>query len=176
MAEQEELTPPPEPETDTDSTPQAKKTSTPQPADASVLLMVDGIVKMNRAVNPDQANAEQLYNLIADDRPIKLTGKQAHFERGGASEHLDIACHLCWHYFATTADARKAVQKGACEVVRPDDGNPGVNPDDYCHFAFSTDGETFPMRGKTEAEEGSVSVKKKPSKQDKSSEPEPAVK
>jgi hypothetical protein len=154
MAEEtEELTPPPEPETDSDSEAPAKKTTTPRPDDTSVLMMVDGVVKLNRAIKPDQANAEQLYNLIADDKPIKLTGKQAHFERGGAAKHPEIACGKCWHFFAPMAPARLAAQKGACEVVRPDDGNLSVDPGDYCHFAFTTDGETFPMRGKTEAEE-----------------------
>jgi len=153
MADETEITAPPEPETDTDSRAQAKKTATPRPANGNALRLVKAVVDLNATANPAAAEAVALYNIIADDRPIKLTSKQAHFERQGAAKHPEIACGKCYHWVKFVAPARVAQQNGACEVVRADDGNPSIDEMDYCHLAFTTDGETFPMRGKTEAEE-----------------------
>ena len=138
---------------------QATPTPKPDKGDDSTLRIIEGITRLNAAAKP-AGDPAKVYELIADDKPLKLAGSQVGFERGKA--HDDAACRLCWHYVQFTARARKKLQTGACEVVRPEDGNPSVEPNDYCHFAFSPDGVEFPMRNVSEQQEASSNSRTEP--------------
>lgn len=112
------------------------------------LRVIRAIVELNAASRPASVQSSrliELYDTIQNDKPVKLTGKQAGFSRNQSGPGGE-RCGGCWHYFSTVGTERRQVQKGACEVVRPDDDSPSVNPEDYCRFAFTVDGETFPLR------------------------------
>ena len=101
--------------------------------------ILDAIVKLNQSVAPPVGEAElATYNLIMDDKPIKFAGAQVGFRRAEEEKH-DKPCSTCWHYAQFPAKARKKEQRGACEIMRPDDGDESVEAGDTCDW-HNTDG------------------------------------
>ena len=87
---------------------------------------------------PDRMATMEEYRAIVDDHPVKFDEKQVHFERDEGGDHKDgMCCAVCFHFYAGKFH-------NVCEIFRPTDGNPTIQPIDYCHFV-TLDGESFPL-------------------------------
>lgn len=85
---------------------------------------------------PATKASEDLYELILDDHPLKLTEAQAGYRADGGDDQA--ACGGCVHYYVG-----KVAQRQVCEIVRPDNDE-NINPAGRCRF-FTTDTENFPF-------------------------------
>lgn len=123
--------------------PPEKAAEQPEAADDTVLTVLEHLQGAQAAVAQVEDGSQRAYDAIMDGKLAKMTGTAAGFKRGAGQGEKE-RCASCWHYAQFPARARKAVQKGACELVRPDDG-PSVEGEDRCRF-YTPDGVNFPYR------------------------------
>ena len=79
------------------------------------------------------------YETLCDDHPKKFSAEQVHFERGADKPERGDGrcCSGCFHYY-------RGMFHNVCEIFRPTDGYPSIDPIDYCHF-WTQNGEVFPL-------------------------------
>lgn len=85
-----------------------------------------------------------VYELLLEDRPMKLTEEQAGFKRGGGSE--GGACGGCAHFYTN-----KALSRNVCEMVRTSDDS-NIEAGDVCKFQ-TPDLEVFPLLSSSKSPE-----------------------
>jgi len=124
-------------------TPAGKDTDTADQGGEALLTVLEHLQKAETAVAEVDSDSPRAYNAIMDGKLPKMTAQASGFTRG-AGQGEKQRCGTCWHMATFPARARKAVQEGACEITRPDDGV-SVEQHDRCKF-YTPDGEHFPFR------------------------------